>query len=600
MALAMAGWAATAAEPRPVEGNVESVILYRGQALVTRAVPVAEPAGRVELVVTGLPERVQPDSLFAEGSAAVEVRAVRFRGRAVGEAPREEVRRLDQAIEAKNDEMARNQKMQELAAQCGAYLDKLGTFAAATASADLSRGVLNAETLQKLTLFTFEQRKGLADEALRLATEARKLQEEMTLLQRRRAELAGGASRTVREAVLFLEKKEAAAAAVKLSYLVNAAGWSPSYNLRAGGDGKDIRLEYNALIQQTSGEDWSNVALTLSTASPALSAARPNLAPFRLGLTSTAAAQPAAQQKDVSVEKYQMMQRRMRKSEMAVQNAYTFGENVKFNWDMNEAATHVQMLEFMGAADQWRSLRRERAAEEDGPSVSYQLPGPVSLASRADQQMIRIADLKLAGNVYHVATPLLTSYVYREAEMTNTGMEVLLSGPASVYLDGRFVGRAEVPTVARGQGFVVGLGADSQLRARRELADKTENVRGGNQEVTVKYRLVIENFKDAPAAVRLMDRMPVPDRSVDVRVTLGEMKEKLSADKVYLQVERPKGMLRWDVQVPARAAGENAFALEYEYKLEFDRTLRLAMPAGEQASEMLKEFEELQKARATH
>ena len=45
-----------------------------------------------------------------------------------------------------------------------------------------------------------------------------------------------------------------------------------------------MRIEYNGLIQQMSGEDWSDVKLTLSTASPALSAAGPGLAPFRLTL----------------------------------------------------------------------------------------------------------------------------------------------------------------------------------------------------------------------------------------------------------------------------------------------------------------------------
>jgi len=93
----------------------------------------------------------------------------------------------------------------------------------------------------------------------------------------------------------------------------------------------------------------------------------------------------------------------------------------------------------------------------------------------------------------------------------------------NVYLDARFVGRAEIPTVARGESFILGLGADSQLRARRELLDKEERIQGGNREVDLRYRLVLENFKKTEVAVRLMDRIPVPDRKADVRVTLGEM-----------------------------------------------------------------------------
>ena len=50
-----------------------------------------------------------PDSLFAEGSEGIDVRAVRFRSRAVSQEPREEVRTIDRDIEATNEKIASNQ-----------------------------------------------------------------------------------------------------------------------------------------------------------------------------------------------------------------------------------------------------------------------------------------------------------------------------------------------------------------------------------------------------------------------------------------------------------------------------------------------------------
>src|SRR6187431_3130076 len=75
-----------------VEGRVTGVTLYRGQAQVTRTIPI-EGTGNLEIVVGKLPEQVELNSLFAEGGDAVEIRAVTFRTRAVGEQPREEVRK---------------------------------------------------------------------------------------------------------------------------------------------------------------------------------------------------------------------------------------------------------------------------------------------------------------------------------------------------------------------------------------------------------------------------------------------------------------------------------------------------------------------------
>jgi uncharacterized protein (TIGR02231 family) len=590
-----AAWAAAPPpEPAGVKGKVEAVTLYRSQALVTRSVPVEGGAGTVELVVTGLPDQVVPDSLFAEAPAGIEVRAVRFRQRAVGEEPREEVRKLDQDIEGVNDRIAAAKKKQEVLTQRLAYLAKLDEFTAATAKADLAKGVLNYEALEKTSLFSFKQRDSIADDMLKLDAEARTLAKELALLQRRRTELTAGATRTVSEALVFLDKRDAAKGALKLSYVVSEAGWTPAYNFRSAKDGKAVSVEYNALVHQLSGEDWAGVTLTLSTASPALAAQGPGLAPFRVTLAA-AEGQAPPQGKDVA-GKFQMAQKRLSEFRGRQQALVGGKANLDANWEMNRAANEGQWAELAAGRDVLEQIRREPATAE-GPSVIYPLKDPVSLASRPDQQMLRIQDMELAAQFYHVATPVLTAFVYREAEMTNNAAEVLLGGPVSAYLDGRFVGRGELPTVARGETFVMGFGADPQLRARREVLPKSERIQGGNREISLKYRLAIENYKDAEAKVRLFDRIPHPEREADIRVTLDTMADKLSDDKLYLRLEQPKGILRWDITVPAKASGEKARLVEYGYKVELARTLTFTTPADAAMPAAQQEFEEMEKAR---
>jgi uncharacterized protein (TIGR02231 family) len=595
LAVASAAMAAAPPEAPGVRGKVEAVTLYRGQAMVTRAVPVDGAAGRVELVVADLPEQIVPDSLFAEGGQGIEIRAVRFRTRAVGEEPREEVRKLEQETELAQDKIARNKRMQELITQKIAFLGKLEGFTAPTATMELSRGVLDFDALKQVTLFGFDERQKAAEEALKLDTEARDLAKQLALLQRQRAELAAGASKTVREAIVFLEKRGAEKGTLKLSYLVSQAGWMPAYNFRSAKDGKQVRVEYNALVQQMSGEGWDAVALTLSTASPVLGAQGPGLAPFRVVLAPGQPQTPAAG-KDIAA-KYQVGQKRLQEFAGRQQAASSLRDNRAFNWDMNAAANDFQWVELAAGREVLDALRGEPGLRAEGPSIAYALPSPVSLASRADQQMLRIADVELASRFYYVAVPILTSYVYREAELTNTGVEALLAGPVSVYLDSRFVGRGEIPTVAKGETFVMGFGADPQIRARRELLDKTEAVQGGNREVTLKYRLLLENYKEEAVKVRLLDRLPYPERKTDVRVTAGEMTEKLSDDKLYARLEQPKGILRWDIEVAARAAGETAKTVEFSYKMEHDRSLVLTTPAEGKAGELQREFEEMQERR---
>ncbi len=271
-----------AAQAPKVTSKIERVTLYRGQALVTRRVELEAAKGAIEAVVPDLPENIVEDSLFAEGGEGVEVRAVRYVTRPVGAEPREEVRKLDEEIEGVSDKIALNQKTQELMAKRTEYLDKLEGFVAPEAKIEVSKGVLNAEALEKITKFSFENRSKVATELVAALREGRDLQKQKQLLERKRAELTNGANRTVREAVLFLEARAEGKQTVSLSYLVSGCGWSPSYTYRGDKDRKEVRVEYNGLIQQMSGEDWKDVELTLSTASPALSATAPGLAPFEV------------------------------------------------------------------------------------------------------------------------------------------------------------------------------------------------------------------------------------------------------------------------------------------------------------------------------
>ena len=50
---------------QPLRGKIDSVMLYRGQALVTRVVTLNLPAGGSQVVVDGLPEQILADSLYA-------------------------------------------------------------------------------------------------------------------------------------------------------------------------------------------------------------------------------------------------------------------------------------------------------------------------------------------------------------------------------------------------------------------------------------------------------------------------------------------------------------------------------------------------------
>lgn len=591
---------AGAAIAQTVESKVTSVTLYRSQALVTRKVKVTGAQGAREVVVEGLPPQVVPGSLFAEGSSNVEVRAVRFRTRAVGETPREDIRKLELELKELRQKLAINQTQITVAAKKVQFIEGLKAFVAPTAQVEITKGVLNAETLEKLSTFAFDQLATIGAEENALAFAQAEINEKIQHTEAKLAELNSGSTKQVNDAVIFADKMGDAEIDISLSYMVNSCGWSPAYTFRANTEKKEVLAEYSALVQQMTGEDWNNVTITLSTASPGLSAAVPGLAPYHVTLSAAAAQQaamPPGQPGAGGLDALQNQVRGLRaKQNIALdnyRNTLDLKGNNDFNWQINSAANEAQNLELVCSPEQLAALL---ADEQENANIAYDLPTSVSLASRNDQQMIRILQAPLKNEFYHVAIPVLSRQIYREAELVNSSSHDLLAGPVTVYLDGRFVGKTQVPTVARGQTFVVGFGADMQMRTRRELTERKENVQGGNREVRFTYRLSVENYKDAEQKVRVLDRLPYSQDSMSVRVQTDNMKDKLSEDALYVRTEKPKGILRWDVTVAANTSGEKARVIEYGYSVDHDRNLNLAAVADNQKQQQ--EFFELQKGRA--
>jgi hypothetical protein len=189
--------------------------------------------------------------------------------------------------------------------------------------------------------------------------------------------------------------------------------------------------------------------------------------------------------------------------------------------------------------------------------------------------------------------------------LVNTEASDLLGGPATIYLDGRFVGRGEVPTVASGQTFVVGFGVDPQVRAYRSLSDRDDKPQGANRQLSLKYQLSLENFKEEPVALRLFDRVPYYSDETSIRIKLGEIKDKLSDDPLYMRTEKPKNILRWDLEIPGKSIGEKAKLIDYSFTVEMARTASITTgstvaanaPGNANEPALQQEFEQLQRLR---
>jgi hypothetical protein len=568
-----------AAASKNASSRIDKVVVYPNSALVTREVQVPAGNGLIELVVSPMPEQIVPSTMYSEAGNGLRVLTTRFSTRQVLEDVSEERRKLE----------AEKEKYQVIAS---------------TISSDMTNCQKNVELLNKLEAvaqqtgrtgdeviamakYVMEQRIEKAKEMVAIAEKKRLNDIQLQFIARKMGELGRGGGKVEREAVIVVDRSSGQGGTIRLNYLVGAVTWRPEYKVRAGKINEDVQLDYQANMMQHTGEDWTQVKMTLSTAQPMLNASPPELAMLQPILVTRGApggppmpgTGPApfaqASPNDVLWQKATTLRDQAGANFRSGKSKEVMDAN-KF---LNDASAYEQNLELMKSRDEIHAALKKKGqlagpSGTDGPSVTYHLPNKLTVPSRGEEQVIEVVKLKLEPKYYYKTVPVLNTHVYRLADLVNKSEHILLPGEATMFQGTDFVGRMPMPLVAVGEEFTAGFGVDTQLQVQRQMIDQTRSTAGGNQVLKYDYRILVSSFKNHPVQLQVWDRLPKGETE-SVGVILIKTAPDLCKDAVYLRESRPNNLLRWDVEVPANVSGEKAFPITYEFRMELDRQMAI-------------------------
>jgi len=556
------------AEVPTTTGTISKVTVYRGQALVTRIVSIDLLPGASELIVKDLPAMIVPESIYAQTSDSTRVLSVRYREKAVSQDTRQEVKELDTQIEDVQHQIKYAESEHKHLDLQWQMFEKLKDFTIAAAKSDLSRGLLAFEPVESLTELI--ETKGLEYHKQRMELEDKiaGLKKQLEILDRKREKLVAGQSRTEREAVLFINRASGKRVAIELSYLVGGANWQQQYNLRADPKKSNVLIEYNAVVNQTSGENWDGVVLSLSTAEPTMVAAAPVLEPMLVALSHPV---PPTQQ----IQTQEFIGAEQARQYQASRKA-NIKKGIAANVELNRLAIDNQAFFLRAGQKELQEFQRQMAviSRTEGISVTYDLPGRLTLPSRSDQQLVSIASITAKADFTLIATPLLTDFVYLQGNLLNDSQTILLPGQASMFRDGEFVGKSQLPQVTIGETFTAGFGIDSQVQVVRELENKKTRIQGGNRIDTYDYRLALSNYKNTPVELQLLDRLPYTDDN-SIKIELAKTEPELSTDSEFLRTAKKKGILRWDMKLKPNTVEKDVTIVKYNFTMEYDRNMQI-------------------------
>lgn len=491
--------------------TISAVTLFPQGAQVVRQVQIKGPSGTNEVLVPGLPKGTDISSLRVSGDG-VSVGAVSLiDGRApalakVDSAPIKAAReRLAQAREAlanAKDQVATIEAKAQAARDQITFLKGAGTQ------------VSDPSQLQAMAQVVGDQILAASERAIAAEADARRAREALDPQEKavKQAQAALDALENPAKDHDVLRAMVQGSGTLTITSFVDNAGWQPTYDLRLDRAAGKLDMTRYVSVHQSSGEDWRDVDLTLSTARPGAQSAPSEVYPRQVSSGPPRPVMPLA------------------KSNARVA-------------DMAGAPAPMMEAAFTGTAQ----------LQMQGETVTYHYPGAVDLRDGVDDLRLKLDDKVLPVDVIAEAAPLSDPQAYRVAEGKNTTGEILLPGPATLFVGGALVGQTQLPMIAAGDDLHLGFGAIEGLRLSRIEPDTSEGDRGiiskSNERREV-VQITVKNLTQTDWPMRVIDRVPYSEQD-DLKVSTSFTPKPETTD-----YEDKRGVVAWRFDLPAGAEKE--------------------------------------------
>jgi uncharacterized protein (TIGR02231 family) len=508
---------------------VDAVTVYPDGASVTRAVKFELPAGENTLVLKDLPLTLDTSSLRVEGEAGARLTIGAVDSRPPRAAPPVNLPELDKRIEALKDE---RDNLQGTIAAAAARRQFAEHFAEASPVGIGEKGEARPIADWRLAFAAVAEEVASADAATRDAErKQRDIDREVARLE---------SDRTIKppsrlEVRIDLAAAAATSATLRVSYTVRAARWTPLYDVRLDTGARDrkpsLELVRRAEVVQTTGEDWSDVALSVSTVRSARGGSAPNLnslivqyppPPRQAAVSAPAPASPTA-------------------PATALKREFRFAGGASF-----------------GALDE-KADEQQAVAEVSGFQVVFKIPGRVSVGASEGAKSLRVSTATIAPDLAVRAVPVLDPTAFLEASFKQAEDAPLLPGRTAIYRDGVFVGRGQMTAAGKDETIRLGFGADDKVKVERSVVKRNEGSAGlivtTSKTDERAFKTVIRNGHDFPIRVAIEDQLPVSENE-DIQVEMLPS----TTPPTATNLRDKRGVLEWTFDAKPGEARDIAFA----------------------------------------
>ena len=345
-------------------------------------------------------------------------------------------------------------------------------------------------------------------------------------------------------------------ARLRLSYRIAGAGWKPLYDARldtgAAGHAATLELVRRASVAQRTGEDWSDVALSVSTVRATRGTGAPELQPLRVAFAEPPMALAAPRAAPMA----------------APPMAKSRAGNLLESEMRDSAAVAFAPAPLAQAAEQQSTL------DAGAFQVAFNVPGRVSIGGDGASKTFRLAGRAFNPTLRVKSVPALDETAYLEAHVINDEDVPLLPGEINIFRDGTFAGQGRVALTAPGETVDFGFGADDKVKVARVPVTRKENEPtwfGQTKTETREFKIVVKNLHDFPIKVSIVDQLPFSENTAIVI-------EQLPATTTPTEktVNDKRGVLGWTYDLAASESRDIRLAYRMKWPADHDVVMQAA------------------------
>ncbi len=469
-----------------LNSKIKQVTVYRDRALVERNFTCNLSEGNNELIIKQLPKSIDANSIQIYSDDNLILQDVKLKLHSMfvhsdndKQAVIDNIEATEDSIKLRNDNI---ENLYETKKMLTKFVSKLYL-----ASKQTLANLFDTEKISKTLEFYNVELNKTANSIRAEEKELAKLEEQLKIYKQSIDNIDYQDIRQENRLSIKIFSESKVTSTISFSYIVGNAWWEAVYDIRLNSEQKKFTIGYNAIVKQSTGEDWKDVKLKLSTAQMQFSGSVPNI------------------------------------------NAWYLNEQ-QYNYNDYTHMEDTQMLPLTAGETPPAKRKRSRKVmqsvqamiEDASTSVMFNLDGLHTISANNEEHKTSITQLQFDAELKYLSVPKLSPTSYLTAKTINESSFPFMSGKTNIFLDNNFVSNSTMKFIAPKEEFECYLGIDQNIKIEHKLIKKYKKEEGllnKKTKIIYEYQTEITNNKATDCQISLQDQIPV-SQNKDIKVEL--------------------------------------------------------------------------------